>query len=66
MCLLLWLQCEASVMALDLMVILGTAIGINLLLELDMFLCVFLSSVNALLFPLVYHSWESVVLKYYL
>ena len=55
-CLLLWLQCEASVMDLDLMVILGTAIGINLLLELDMFLCVFLSSVNALLFPLVYHS----------
>lgn len=52
-CLLLWLQCEASVMALDLTVILGTAIGINLLLELDMFVCVILSTVNALLFPLI-------------
>ena len=40
-------------MALYLMVILGTAIGINLLLELDMFLCVFLSTINALLFLLV-------------
>lgn len=52
-CMLLWLQCEASVIVLDLTVILGTAIGINLLLELDMFVCVILSTVDALLFPLI-------------
>jgi len=40
MCVLLWLQCEALLMALDLMVVLGTAIGINRLLEMDMFVCV--------------------------
>lgn len=33
--------------------ILGTAIGINLLLELDIFVCVILSTVDALLFPLI-------------
>jgi len=37
--------------SMDVMVVLGTAIGINLLLELDMFVCVILSTVNALLFP---------------
>lgn len=52
-CMLLWLQCEASVIALDLTVILGTAIGINLLLGLDMLVCVILSTVDALLFPLI-------------
>jgi len=52
-CMFLWLQCEASVMVLDLTVILGTAIGMNLLLELDMFVCVILSTVDALLFPLI-------------
>ena len=39
-CMLVWLQCEASVIALDFTVILGTAIGINLLLGLDMLVCV--------------------------
>ena len=52
-CMLMWLQCEASVIALDLTVILGTAIGINLLLGLDMLVCVILSTVDALLFTLI-------------
>jgi hypothetical protein len=38
-------------MVLDLMVILGTTIGMNLLLELDMFVCV--CTVDALLFLLI-------------
>jgi hypothetical protein len=40
-------------MVLDLTVILGTTIGMNLLLELDMFVCAILSTIDALLFLLI-------------
>ncbi|KAH9288411.1 hypothetical protein KI387_032528, partial [Taxus chinensis] len=53
-CLLLWLQCEASVLALNSTMILGTAVGFNLLLDMDMSLCVMMSMVDALLFPILF------------
>lgn len=52
-CLLLWLQCEASVLALNLTMILGTAIVFNLLLDVDMHVCVILSTVDIFLFPIL-------------
>ncbi|XP_057841827.1 ethylene-insensitive protein 2.2 isoform X2 [Cryptomeria japonica] len=53
-CLLLWLQCEASVLVLNLTMILGTATGFNLLLDMDMRVCVILSTVDVFLFPILF------------
>uniref|UniRef100_A0A0D6QW07 Uncharacterized protein n=1 Tax=Araucaria cunninghamii TaxID=56994 RepID=A0A0D6QW07_ARACU len=53
-CLLLWLQSEASVMVMNLSMILGTAIGFNIFLDMDMSVCVFMSMFDALLFSVVF------------
>ncbi|KAM7531730.1 hypothetical protein LguiB_035140 [Lonicera macranthoides] len=51
-CMFLGVQVELSMIALDLAMILGTAHGLNLLLGLDLLTCVFLTTVDAILFPL--------------
>ncbi|XP_075639631.1 ethylene-insensitive protein 2.2 [Castanea sativa] len=50
-CIILGVQTEVSVIALDLTMILGLAHGLNLLFGWDLFTCVFLTAVNAVLFP---------------
>ncbi|XP_058101685.1 ethylene-insensitive protein 2.2-like isoform X2 [Magnolia sinica] len=51
-CMLLGVQAELSVIVSDLTMILGIAHGLNLLFGLDLFICVFLSAMDAVLFPL--------------
>ncbi|KAF5475847.1 hypothetical protein F2P56_007610 [Juglans regia] len=51
-CLFLGVQAELSVIALDLTMILGLAHGLNLLFGWDLFSCVFLTAISAVLFPL--------------
>ncbi|KAF3944340.1 hypothetical protein CMV_029182 [Castanea mollissima] len=50
-CIILGVQTEVSVIVLDLTMILGLAHGLNLLFGWDLFTCVFLTAVNAVLFP---------------
>ncbi|CAN0926910.1 Ethylene-insensitive protein 2 [Linum grandiflorum] len=50
-CMLLGIQTAVSVMALDLSMVLGIAHGLNLLLGLDLPTCIFLTAVDAVLFP---------------
>ncbi|XP_058103660.1 ethylene-insensitive protein 2.2-like [Magnolia sinica] len=49
---LLGVQTELSVIVSDLTMILGIARGLNLLFEQDLFICVFLSAIDVVLFPL--------------
>ncbi|KAF3443022.1 hypothetical protein FNV43_RR16943 [Rhamnella rubrinervis] len=51
-CVLLGVQTELSMILLDLTMVLGIAHGLNLLFGWDLFTCVFLTAVNAVLFPL--------------
>ncbi|KAE8099602.1 hypothetical protein FH972_017571 [Carpinus fangiana] len=51
-CIFIGVQTEVSVIALDLTMVLGLAHGLNLLFGWDLFTCVFLTAVNAVLFPL--------------
>nr|URM60574.1 ethylene-insensitive protein 2 EIN2 [Gymnema sylvestre] len=50
-CIFLGAQAEVSMIALDLMMVLGTAYGLNILFGIDLFTGVFLTAVNAGLFP---------------
>ncbi|XAR51042.1 hypothetical protein NMG60_11005545 [Bertholletia excelsa] len=52
-CIFLGVLTEISMIALDLSMILGTAHGFNLIFGVDLFACVFLTAVNALLFPVL-------------
>ncbi|CAI9098009.1 OLC1v1034556C1 [Oldenlandia corymbosa var. corymbosa] len=52
-CILLGVQAEVSMISLDLMMVLGTAHGLNVLFGIDLFAGVFLSAFNAFLFPLL-------------
>ncbi|XP_059667630.1 ethylene-insensitive protein 2.2-like [Cornus florida] len=51
-CIFLGVQTEFSMIALDLTMILGTAHGLNLIFGVDLFTCVFLTLLDAVLFPL--------------
>lgn len=51
-CIFLGVQTEVSVILSDLTMILGIAHGLNLLFGWDLFTCVFLTAVNAVLYPL--------------
>lgn len=51
-CIFLGIQAEVSMIALDLSMILGTAHGLNLMFGMGLFTCVFLTSLDAFLFPL--------------
>lgn len=48
-CGLLWLLCEVSIVALDVTMVLGTAVGLNLLFGLPLLPCILLTSTDALL-----------------
>ncbi|CAA2958590.1 ethylene-insensitive 2 [Olea europaea subsp. europaea] len=50
-CAFLGVQAEISIIALDLMMVLGTAYGLNAILGIDLFSCVFLTGIDAILFP---------------
>eukprot|EP00249_Psilotum_nudum_P015117 c25176_g1_i1 orf=304-1311(+) len=50
MCYLLWLQCEFSIMVLELTMVLGVSIGINLLLGISFIPCILLTTVAEVLF----------------
>ncbi|CAL5334751.1 unnamed protein product [Camellia sinensis] len=50
-CIFLGVLTELSMIALDLTMILGTAQGLNLILGADLFTCVFLTAIEAVLFP---------------
>ncbi|KAG6434017.1 hypothetical protein SASPL_105637 [Salvia splendens] len=50
-CILLGIQAELSMIVLDLTMILGTAYGLNAVLGIDLFNCVFLTGFDAILFP---------------
>eukprot|EP00878_Enallax_costatus_P020006 GHUV01021130.1.p2 GENE.GHUV01021130.1~~GHUV01021130.1.p2 ORF type:complete len:144 (+),score=24.42 GHUV01021130.1:386-817(+) len=52
-CHLLWVLCEVSIVALDLTMVLGTAIGLNLLLGWPMLPCILLTGLDALLLLLL-------------
>ncbi|KAL3531940.1 hypothetical protein ACH5RR_005461 [Cinchona calisaya] len=58
-CMLLGVQTEASMIALDLMMVLGTAHGLNVLFGIDLFTGVFLTALSAVLFPLLATHLES-------
>ncbi|CBI32745.3 unnamed protein product, partial [Vitis vinifera] len=51
-CMLLGIQTELSMIALDLTMILGIAHGLHLMFGADLFSCVFLTAIDAVLFPL--------------
>ncbi|KAF8397708.1 hypothetical protein HHK36_016630 [Tetracentron sinense] len=51
-CILLGVQAELSMIALDLTMILGISNGLNLIFGVDLFTCVFLTAIDAFLFPL--------------
>uniref|UniRef100_A0A5B6ZX31 Putative ethylene-insensitive protein 2 n=1 Tax=Davidia involucrata TaxID=16924 RepID=A0A5B6ZX31_DAVIN len=51
-CIFLGVQTEFSMIALDLTMIMGTAHGLNLIFGVDLFTCVFLTAVDAVIFPL--------------
>ncbi|XP_058212815.1 ethylene-insensitive protein 2.2-like isoform X1 [Rhododendron vialii] len=50
-CIFLGVLTEISMIALDLTMILGTAHGLNLIFGVDLFTCVFLTAIDAVLFP---------------
>ncbi|WIA38911.1 hypothetical protein OEZ86_005064 [Tetradesmus obliquus] len=52
-CILLWVLAEVSIVALDLTMVLGTAIGLNLLLGWPMLPCILLTGLDALLLLLL-------------
>ncbi|XP_076923503.1 ethylene-insensitive protein 2.2-like [Bidens hawaiensis] len=52
-CIFLGIQAEVSIIALDLSMILGTAHALNLTFGIGLFTCVLLTSIDALLFPIV-------------
>eukprot|EP00198_Chlamydomonas_reinhardtii_P011456 XP_001700793.1 predicted protein [Chlamydomonas reinhardtii] len=52
-CALLWALCEVSIVALDLTMLLGTAIGLNLLLGWPLLPCILLTGLDALLLLLL-------------
>ncbi|KAF8395246.1 hypothetical protein HHK36_019188 [Tetracentron sinense] len=52
MCIFLGVQAELSVMALELTMTLGIAHGLNLIFGVDLFTCVFLTAIDAVLFPI--------------
>ncbi|XP_058094525.1 ethylene-insensitive protein 2.1-like isoform X2 [Magnolia sinica] len=51
-CIILGVQAELSAIVLELTMILGIAHGLNLLFGLDLFTCVFLTAIDAFLFPI--------------
>lgn len=63
-CMLLGVQAEISMIALDLMMVLGTAHGLNVLFGIDLFTGVFLTALNAALFPLLATVLENSRAKY--
>ncbi|XP_017241595.1 ethylene-insensitive protein 2.2 isoform X2 [Daucus carota subsp. sativus] len=62
-CIVLGLQSELSMIVLDLTMILGTAHGLNLISGVDLFTCVFLTAMDALLFP-VFSSFSEQKAKF--
>lgn len=58
-CIFLGIQAELSIIALDLSMILGIAHGLNLMFGMSLFTCVFLTSLDAFLFPLFSNLLET-------
>lgn len=63
-CLFLGLQTELSVILLDLTMVLGIAHGLNHLFEWDLFTCVFLTAIDAILFPVFSTLMENHKVKF--
>lgn len=63
-CMVLGVQAEISMIALDLMMVLGTAHGLNILFGIDLFTGVFLTAFNAALFPVLAAVLENSRAKY--
>ncbi|XAR69110.1 hypothetical protein NMG60_11000581 [Bertholletia excelsa] len=63
-CILLGVLTEASLIALDLTMILGTAQGINLITGVHLFTCVFMTAIDAVLFPLFATLLDSRKMKF--
>mmetsp|Transcript_24937 Transcript_24937/g.69548 ORF Transcript_24937/g.69548 Transcript_24937/m.69548 type:complete len:890 (-) Transcript_24937:66-2735(-) len=55
-CVLLWVLCEISIVALDLTMVIGTAVGLNLLFRLPLLQCILLSGLDSLLLVLLVPS----------
>ncbi|KAK4432451.1 Ethylene-insensitive protein 2 [Sesamum alatum] len=53
MCVLLGIEAEVSMIALDLTMVLGTAYGLNVIVGIDLFNCVFLTGFDAVVFPIL-------------
>mmetsp|Transcript_46020 Transcript_46020/g.116456 ORF Transcript_46020/g.116456 Transcript_46020/m.116456 type:complete len:872 (-) Transcript_46020:137-2752(-) len=53
---LLWVLCEISIVALDLTMVIGTAVGLNLLFHLPLLQCILLSGLDSLLLVLLVPS----------
>ncbi|KAL0333366.1 UNVERIFIED_CONTAM: Ethylene-insensitive protein 2 [Sesamum angustifolium] len=52
-CVLLGIEAEVSMIALDLTMVLGTAYGLNVIVGIDLFNCVFLTGFEAVIFPIL-------------
>ncbi|KAL0426407.1 UNVERIFIED_CONTAM: Ethylene-insensitive protein 2 [Sesamum latifolium] len=52
-CVLLGIEAEVSMIALDLTMVLGTAYGLNVIVGIDLFNCVFLTGFDAVVFPIL-------------
>ncbi|KAF4382167.1 ethylene-insensitive protein 2.1 isoform X1 [Cannabis sativa] len=63
-CLFLGVQTELSMILLDLTMVLGIAHGLNHLFEWDLFTCVFLTAIDAVLFPLFSTLLENCKVKF--
>ncbi|OWM69708.1 hypothetical protein CDL15_Pgr025557 [Punica granatum] len=63
-CALLGIQTEFSVIASDLTMILGIAHGLNLLLGVDLFSCVFLTAMDAVFYPILATLMENYKAKF--
>ncbi|KAL2894359.1 Protein ETHYLENE-INSENSITIVE 2 [Bienertia sinuspersici] len=63
-CFFLGLQVELSAITLDLTMIIGIAHGLNTIFGLDLFTCILLTALNAVLYPLFYVLLESSKAKF--
>ncbi|PON69315.1 Ethylene-insensitive protein [Parasponia andersonii] len=63
-CIFLGVQTELSIILLDLNMVLGIAHGLNHLFEWDLFTCVFLTAIDAVLFPLFSTLLENCKVKF--
>ncbi|XP_074280380.1 ethylene-insensitive protein 2.1-like [Silene latifolia] len=64
-CFLLGAQAEISVISLDLSMVLGIALGVNMLFGLDLFTGILLTAINSMLYPLFSSLLESSKAKFF-